>query len=1027
MKRFVCWGERAVGETIFIDIGALPTSYDSLFLAAHTPVRVAHLVGPEVSSSAAGEVQILEALLSDVGSHSESNSLIAVTGAPGTGKSHVVRWLNAQLRNRAFEHHVLYVPREISNLKELLKTLINGLPGDTGSEMLDRVEEAIGTFTEPEVASRLLSAMEQQFRWSFPQSGLRTEETPEDREQREQQDLLLGQLDDDGRRRGGMADMLGVPEFRDHLERETGTLRAVAASLVGTVEGRDAGAPKFQVEDVSLRAGQNRSFRHFLSTVTARPEPALALLQEALERALPEFVGLSNKSGETLESLFSDAREQLRSQGQDLVLLFEDLALFGLIDGTLFNQFLIHPGSRYAPLRVVFAITTAKWDERVPAAVQRRVRHRYDVLPIQETVAGNEIAPIKEFLARYLNLVRLGRADVQAAWDSAETEARETGRWIPNACATLRYGQPCEFIGKCHAGFGSADAEPIGRVGIYPFNESALRRLALKLGPHASNPSYLMAAALEGVLVEARPSILSGAYPDRRVIDLFNADSVTGRKALSRDIEGTTGERLVRANIIWGNDTIDTDRAILEAFDLPLDEHAPLPGAHPSPAPPAEKSRESDAPKPVLPLLENVNAWSQDPSRLLNSTVDRLRAWLSRAVLDRLNLDQDLINQDQGVGRQVVDAVFAPYSFIFPGADFGRRPGPDRLVFEVTPAEHEACLIGLLWYQHEGRWRVTPERPSGYRWPAGYTAAQLKAALDGYLDECATAVRNEVLRRLASPSVRDQVVGLRAVAQRCVGAEAGSATTSDPAFAGWDTVERAAHAALTEVNVDEWLGALYSVRQGESGAPQMVDTVGRDRAVEAALAQPWLFLTELSDNESAPPQLRSAAKALATSISASARAQIEHVRTAVSDIGAILDNADVQDVVTAAQELGERARREALFRPSDGYFAFTRACDSASQHRPSWAIGRSEPLPTSETDEPTAAIGVQRWARGVVVLARDLGTIQETAEQTRRHAERELAGGDDAPTLGDEVKELAAKALIAVEAISGGATNANAP
>ena len=97
-----------------------------------------------------------------------------------------------------------------------------------------------------------------------------------------------------------------------------------------------------------------------------KPGPALALLQEALDKAFPEFVGLTSGSGETLDSLFRDARIKLKESGRDLVLLFEDLVQFGPIDGALYAQFRNQPTDDLAPLRVVFAITSTNWDERGP-------------------------------------------------------------------------------------------------------------------------------------------------------------------------------------------------------------------------------------------------------------------------------------------------------------------------------------------------------------------------------------------------------------------------------------------------------------------------------------------------------------------------------------------------------------------------------------------------------------------------------------------------------------------------------------
>jgi hypothetical protein len=267
MEKFTCWDASSVSETVFTDIGALSTSTDAVFLAAHTPARVRHDRGPEVEDTGGGEAQVLSALLADVGTY-PSNSVIALTGAPGTGKSHIVRWVYAQLRRPRPGLHVLYVPREVSNLKDLLRSLIKGLglPGDEGEEMLARVDEAIGGATEQEIASRLRGAMAQELRWSFPPTAPSPGESADERERREARELYLGAHQPDGRRLGGLADMLDVPLIRDNLERDQGTLRSIAAAIVGTVASRDSGVSRFITEDLTPRGpGKDRGVRDFLS------------------------------------------------------------------------------------------------------------------------------------------------------------------------------------------------------------------------------------------------------------------------------------------------------------------------------------------------------------------------------------------------------------------------------------------------------------------------------------------------------------------------------------------------------------------------------------------------------------------------------------------------------------------------------------------------------------------------------------------------------------------------------------------
>ena len=86
---------------------------------------------------------------------------------------------------------------------------------------------------------------------------------------------------------------------------------------------------------------------------------------------------------------------------------------------------------------------------------------------------------------------------MEAEWSAASDESRRSGAWIPNACETREYGKRCRFADECRSGFGSADVPPIGHVGLFPFNGSALRRLARKMGADAGTPGHLLRVALE--------------------------------------------------------------------------------------------------------------------------------------------------------------------------------------------------------------------------------------------------------------------------------------------------------------------------------------------------------------------------------------------------------------------------------------------------------------------------------------------------------------------------------------------------
>ena len=58
----------------------------------------------------------------------EGTLLVPVIGAPGTGKSHLVAWINARIQQRP-GLEVRYVPRDDTSLRQVVEILFEGLEG----------------------------------------------------------------------------------------------------------------------------------------------------------------------------------------------------------------------------------------------------------------------------------------------------------------------------------------------------------------------------------------------------------------------------------------------------------------------------------------------------------------------------------------------------------------------------------------------------------------------------------------------------------------------------------------------------------------------------------------------------------------------------------------------------------------------------------------------------------------------------------------------------------------------------------
>ena len=322
MTKFRCWNAESVAKTVFSDIGALSSNADAVFLAAHTPVELAHRKGPEIGSAGSGEAQVLDALTSRIGDL-ERNTLVAVTGGSGSGKSHVVRWVHSHLDRDDKRYHVLYVPRAVQTLRELLRRIIEGLPGVEGSDLMNRVDAAIANVRPGELQERLINEIRIALNWTIEDRAAFDGESADEAATREDRNAMLGVRNEEtGGREAGLAELIDVPQVKETLLRSDGRLSQLVQSYFDETSRRDDNDEIFTAEDLPLKVAGirrhlsgRRESAELWTVIQRQPQDALELLEEALRVALPKTVGLRATGGETLDSLFRESRRALRRAG----------------------------------------------------------------------------------------------------------------------------------------------------------------------------------------------------------------------------------------------------------------------------------------------------------------------------------------------------------------------------------------------------------------------------------------------------------------------------------------------------------------------------------------------------------------------------------------------------------------------------------------------------------------------------------------------------------------------------------------
>lgn len=986
MAGFRCWTAGAVRQTVFSDIGALPTDADAVFLAAHTPMTLHHRRGTELDDLGAGERQVLEAIRRGIGDP-DRNTLIAVTGSSGTGKSHVVRWVHANL-DPSEDYHVLYVPRVVQTIRELLRRIIDGLPGEGGQQILDRIDAAIGSASPAEVTDRLLEEVRHALTWTIDPRPVVDGETTDEQAAREERNDLLGDRDEQGKRRNGLADLLALAPVNKALLRSDSCLDLVVRSFYEETSRRDGQLDGFQREHLPLREpgirraareSGGRDLEDLWSVVVREPQPALDLLNEALTQAVRKTLGLWTQDRESLDFLFRTARTNLRSDNKELVLLFEDLAQFGLVDGELYDQFTVQPGPDLAPLRVVFAITDGPFN-KIPETVKTRITHQF-------VVDSAALPDRAAFVGRYLNMARLGRPGVEEA--RGQARHRDVSDWLPNACDTRENGQPCRVRDECHAGFGTVEVAGVGAVGLYPYNAAALGRA---VAPRDTTRAVVDVCVFD-VLVEADGHLDRHSYPHERVWEQFDHHVEKSKDALLEGRSGAEADRLYRALVLWGDESPTLPAPAANAFALPAVSTSPPPTvspATPQVGVPDAGARTGRTPERQASPLPQLFGW-RNGEQLPDDHATFYRNTLFRLVHSRLDLDLDLFHTANGDGNEILARLFNMTSFDLGHDAHGRVIGSDGVRFELgRNASDVEVMAGARWFAEHGHW--VPEQ-GRWDWPDLYMPTGLMLSLEDRLDRWAEQVRCAFRERVRGREVAGAVLGLRAVALvaagvspagvRELGAVLGPApVASAPPIPEWEVATVAARSVLGRIDASSYLAQFAAVRQGDTGDPQLLDIAALAGVTELAVLAPVGFLrTVVDDMRDLVPVVAKSALDLADAVEAAADRLLDTVDSAVRLLGAKLEGHPPRSVAAALLEVGKRAKDNGLLRPNS-WVEFTDQVEilrtlpedlPLDWRRPDGATG------SAATDE---ALAVQHWARSAVAGAHAVEALHHSMTET---------------------------------------------
>lgn len=479
-----CWDLDAVARAV-PRIAQLDESRAHYFLASHTPIR-------GLRDDRTGALLEEEDLFRAVTSSAFGDVLALVHGDPGTGKSHLIHWLNLRLRHALETREVdgvvpVLVQRRSGSLRDALDQLVQQLPAEFGHYLGD-VRQAIDHISAGTARQQLANELRLEL-------GVRRADRG--------RPPIGGDL-------RNLHETVGSPGFRDWLSREGGPIdrnvqRLNSESRVEERESLPAFTERdFLVEDPRYKRNNTPTVRRLMDDLEDEPElreKAAEHFNAVLPDVLREVAGLN---GTTMRDLFDRIRADLRKQGRVLAVFVEDVSVMSALDQEVVNIF--EPQGRDDLCRTIAVMGLTKPGlEKLRDNQKQRATHMIAVGEGAGAEWRSDAGQVARFTARYLNTLRLPEGDVR----ELASQRRAGGDVGASAC------EGCPVRPGCHALFGAVELDGV-RVGTFPFSTDAPQRLVASLNERLDgvrrNPRGLLMHVVHPV-VAAHDALREGRFP----------------------------------------------------------------------------------------------------------------------------------------------------------------------------------------------------------------------------------------------------------------------------------------------------------------------------------------------------------------------------------------------------------------------------------------------------------------------------------------------------------------------------------
>jgi|GEM_PF-526252 len=650
---------------------------DAVFLAVHQEMRL--LRKSFSSDSSVPEKKSQRQFLNDFLKDDPSGRVIVpILGESGIGKSHLVRWLDVQLRQRddTEKRHVIRIPKS-SSLKSVLGRILGGLEGPRYQQIRSQLQSAREQMDDISAKLRVRAELLSAIQRNYEAASARQAKAKESGDKLGHTDTLWLKHGDPRKLPALFDDPATQKLFLVGTKERPGIISELAKHVTKDTSEADAPRRQFEAADFEIPKALEKEIseagviaasylrNHLLKTTSSKSlDDAVDLLNSIVDDAIAP---LATPQDTSLAELFYEVRRQLLADGRELVLLVEDFAVLAGVQKALLDAIIREGevgGKREAcMIRTALAVTDGYFGNL--ETVKTRAVHGWWIESGENDEESDIENQIGDFVATYVNAARMGTERLEAFYGKSSN----AGKKAPNAVEVIGVE---EDESSLLDGFGKS----ANGYAMFPFNQAAIRTIAdwklRRNGRLRFNPRSIISEVILPVLKDNRTDYARNAFPPD------TDDSFLGYPILqiSPDLRSEVNKKLSDSASrtqyyyllhFWGDrpDAIEKasiPKVVFRAFGLePLDDGTAfakpthlkpivsLGGAssNETPAVVAPLSSKPDAdqePPQVKQFLERINAW-RGGSKLEQKDANQLRTLLKGHLMNAINWEAVLLKQ----------------------------------------------------------------------------------------------------------------------------------------------------------------------------------------------------------------------------------------------------------------------------------------------------------------------------------------------------------------------------------------------